>query len=376
MSDRLGRSTPEAQGVASGAIQKFIEAVEASGEELHSLMLLRHGQVIAEGWWSPYRADRPHMLFSLSKSFTSTAIGLAAAEGRLTVDDLVAGYFPDDLPEVVSPNLAALKIRHLLSMSVGHVTDSTESMTAFPKGRWKQGFLAHPVEREPGTHFVYNSGATYMLSAILQKVTGMRLLDYLRPRLLDPIGIGRATWEQSPEKIDTGGWGLRLVTEDIARFGQLYLQNGVWQGKQIVPEAWVREATSWKIDNGPDPNSDWNQGYAYQFWRCRHKSYRGDGAFGQYCVVMPEQDAVLVMTGAMRDMQIPLNCAWDHLLPAMSEKPRRANKTAQTRLNETLTTRALLPPAGAPDSPMADQIDGKTYKLKGNWVGSHLSVSD
>ncbi len=121
----------------------------------------------------------------------------------------------------------------------------------------------------------------------------------------------------SPQGINTGGWGLKIKTEDIARFGQMYLQKGVWNGKPLLPEAWVAEATSFKISNGDNPESDWNQGYCYQFWRCRHNTYRGDGAFGQYCVVMPDQDAVLAITSGVPDMQAVLNLVWDCLLPAM-----------------------------------------------------------
>ena len=207
--------------------------------DLHSFMLLRHGQVVARGWWSPYAAQRPHMLFSLSKSFTSTAVGLAVAEGRLTVDDPVLSFFPEDAPAKVSPNLAAMRVRDLLSMSTGHAKDATGRATHKKEGNWVKGFLSLPVRYAPGTHFVYNSAATYMLSAIVQKLTGMTLLDYLRPRLFEPLGIDNPTWESCPRGINTGGWGLSVRTEDIARFGQLYLQKGVWKGQRILPEAWV-----------------------------------------------------------------------------------------------------------------------------------------
>ncbi|MBW7461807.1 serine hydrolase, partial [Paenibacillus sepulcri] len=152
--------------------------------------------------------------------------------------------------------------------------------------------LAAPVEHEPGTHFVYNSGATYMLSAILQKVTGQTLLEYLQPRLIEPLGIKGAAWDVCPRGINVGGWGLNVTTEDIARFGQLYLQKGMWNGQRLLTEEWIAEATSSQISNGDGGVNDWAQGYGYQFWRCRHGVYRGDGAFGQFCIVMPEQDAV------------------------------------------------------------------------------------
>ena len=155
-------------------------------------MLLRHGHVVAEGWWSPYSPERPHMLFSLSKSFTSTAVGFAVTEGKLSVEDSVISFFTEDLPEEISENLKSMKIKYLLSMSTGHAQDTTGRLHEDKSNNWAKAFLAAPVDHIPGTHFVYNSGATYMLSAIIQKVTGQTLLEYLSPRLFEPLGIEKA----------------------------------------------------------------------------------------------------------------------------------------------------------------------------------------
>ncbi|MBX3010809.1 MAG: beta-lactamase family protein [Caldilineaceae bacterium] len=359
----LPRSTPAAQGIPAEAITNFVKAAEQQLDALHSFLLLRHGQVVAEGWWSPYGPTEPHMLFSLSKSFTATAIGLAVAEGRLSVQDRVIDFFPTETPAVVSEYLAAMQVHHLLSMGTGHTEDTTRYLHEDPEGNWVKAFLARPVEREPGTHFLYNTGATYMLSAILQKLTGITLLDYLRPRLLDPLGIGPATWESCPRGINTGGYGLMVTTEDIARFGQLYLQQGQWQGQQLVPAAWIEQATTTQISNGDNPASDWAQGYGYQFWRCRHGAYRGDGAFGQYCIVMPAQDAVLAITSGLPDMQAVLNLVWQHLLPAMSAAPLPEDRRAQTALTEKLGSLALTPIQDAFISPLTSQVQGKTYQF-------------
>lgn len=368
MQATLPRSTPEAQGIPSAAILAFLDDARQNLHDLHSLMLLRHGHVVAEGWWAPYAPEHPHMLYSLSKSFASTAVGLAVAEGRLSVADCVVDFFPDDRPEVVSDHLAAMQVRHLLSMSTGHIVDTTGAMREEPNGNWAAAFLAQPVTREPGSWFVYNSGATYMLSAIVQKLTGMTLLDYLQPRLFEPLGITDPTWESCPRGVNVGGWGLSIKTEEIARFGQLYLQRGEWQGQQLVPAAWVAEATASQVDNnnGHSQNVDWLQGYGYQFWRCQHGAYRGDGAFGQFCVVLPAQDAVIAITAGVSDMQAVLDRVWRHLLPAMGAGPLPPNPAAQEQLSDTLAGLALQPQPGEASSPLAASVSGKIYAFVPN----------
>jgi CubicO group peptidase (beta-lactamase class C family) len=341
MSQSLPRSTPESQGVSSRTILDLLEDAQRQQIELHSVMILRHGTVISEGWWKPYAPQYLHTLFSLSKSFTSSAIGFAVTEGLLTEDDTVISFFPDDLPLEISPNLARMRVRDLLSMSSGHSDDTLGPQIWATPGNWVRTILAQPVPFEPGTHFVYNTGATFMLSAIIQKITNQNLLAYLEPRLLQPLGIEGATWESNPDGIAFGGFGMNARTEDIAKFGQLYLQKGVWNDRQILPESWINQATRSHIDNGDHSSNsglgnDWGMGYGYQFWRCRHGAYRGDGAFGQYCVVMPEQDAVIVMTAGMADMAAGLNLVWDHLLPNIHAEKLEENLVDQTELAQML----------------------------------------
>lgn len=370
---RLPRSTPEAEGVPSAAVLAFIEAAQ-SRHEMHSFMLARHGRVVAEGWWEPYGSAFNHTLYSLSKSFTSTAVGLAVSEGRLTVNDKVVSFFPGDLPATVSDNLAALRVKDLLTMSVGDEKEPTGDMVK--SENWVRTFLAAPITHAPGTAFMYNSGATYLCSAIVQKVTGQRLLDYLTPRLFEPLGIEGATWEQCPLGIDVGGWGLSVQTESLAKFAQLYRQRGAWNGRQILPAAWVDEATTFKIQqplpakpSRPNAQNDWLQGYCYQFWRCTHNGYRGDGAFGQFAIVLPQQDAVIAITSESKDMQSQLDLVWEHLLPAMKGEPLPADRTAQKRLQATLTSLALAQPMGQPTSATVERISGKTFALEANELG-------
>src|ERR1044071_1032381 len=337
----LPRSTPEAQGVSSAGVRAFVEAADRQVTSMHSFMLVRHGHVVAEGWWKPEGPDKPHVMHSLSKSFTSTAVGLAVAEGKLSVDDPVLKFFPEYAPAEPSEKLRAMRVRDLLTMTAGHETEAKFTTNA----PWVQTFLAHPVPHKPGTHFLYNTAGSHMLSAIVQNVTGQTVLDYLRPRLFEPLGIENPEWGSSPQGVTFGGWGLKIRTEDIARFGQLYLQKGKWEGKQLLPASWIEQATAKQVSNGSDPARDWDQGYGFQFWRCRHGAYRGDGANGQFCIVLPEQDAVIAITADTRDMQAELNVVWDHLLPAFHPGRLPADKREQARLRQSPAGRPVRPPA-------------------------------
>jgi CubicO group peptidase (beta-lactamase class C family) len=281
------------------------------------MMVVRHGSVVGEQWWTPGAPDAPHVMWSLSKSFTSTAVGLVISDGLLSLDDRIVDLLPEDVPAEIDAHVAALTVRHLLTMSTGHASESLPEEDR-DATNWARHVLAQPFEFEPGTRFVYNSGATYLLSAIVQKLTGQTVLDYLTPRLFEPLGITGPTWEQSPQGISVGAWGLSIRTEDVARFGQLLLQHGQWEGTQLVPADWVSKATSWQVSNeGTSEKLDSLQGYGFQFWQCRFGAFRGDGKGGQFCIVLPEQDAVVVMTSEVEDMQAELDLVWTHILPGL-----------------------------------------------------------
>jgi len=354
----LPRSTPEEQGVASAAIQKFVRQAERRSLELHSLMLLRHGHVIADGWWAPYASGNQQLVYSVSKSFTATAIGIAESEGRLDVTERVASFFPDSLPRSVSPHLGAMEVRHLLMMATGHASDTIDRMIAEYPDDLVRGFLSIPPEYEPGSIFVYNNGATHMLAAILQKVTGEDLLNYLRPRLLSPLGILGAQWQSATSGIPLGFSGLHVTTESIARFGQLLLNRGEWNGRQLLSDSWITRATAVQISNAAEPNPDWGQGYGYHLWRSKH-GYRADGAFGQFCLVLPEYDAVIVTTAATEDMQGLLDLVWEVLLPAFHNgelPPHRDGADLAT----SLTSLRLPPVTGSAEPVEPVQIPGVT----------------
>ena len=362
------RATPESQGVSSRAVLAWVDTAEKV-HDFHSFVLVRHGKLIAEGWWAPYAAERPHLLYSLSKSFTSTAVGLAVDEGKLKLDDRVATFFPDKLPAQPSEQLLRMRVRDLLCMATGG-RDTIYTMTADMGKDWAQTFLSCPLEKEPGTWFCYNTGATYMLAAIVTKATGEDLVEYLTPRLFQPLGIASPDWSKSPQGIRCGGYGLRLKTRDIAAFGQLYLQKGQWNGRRLLSESWVAQATSKEISNGSDPASDWHQGYGFQFWRCLHNAYRADGAFGQFCIVMPDQDAVMAITAGIGDTQPELNTVWDLLIPAFKSAALPADPAAAAALNSRLASLALKPvEEKCAPSPVAAGALGKTYALAANPQG-------
>jgi CubicO group peptidase (beta-lactamase class C family) len=315
----LPRLAPESTGFSEFHVRAFLREIELRKLELHSFMVLRQGGVVAEGWWHPFREEDPHLLYSLSKSFTSTAVGLAISEGRFGIEDKVVSFFPDDVPSDPSKNLLDLNVKHLLTMSAGRETENPRELFNSSDGNWVRAFLSTEFVHAPGSRFFYDSSATYMLAAILHRVTGQTLLEYLTPRLLEPLGILEATWESCPRGVNVGGWGMSLTTESIAKFGLLLLQKGEWEGRQLVPGCWIEEATSAQISNGTDPESDWAQGYGYQFWRSRFGAFRGDGAFGQYCIVHPGEQMVVAITSSVTDMQAVLNAVWANLLVNRSE---------------------------------------------------------
>jgi CubicO group peptidase (beta-lactamase class C family) len=368
----LPRSIPEAEGVSSKAIITFLDsAANNNRTEFHSFMFLRHGKVIAEGWWSPFRADLIHTLYSTSKSFTATAVSLAIKEGKLNLDDKVISFFPKSLPDTVSPFLAELRIKDLLSMSVGQRREPA-NMQSLDSG-WVREFLAAPIAFKPGTKYNYNSMASFMLSAIVQKVTGEKVVDYLTPRLFAPLSIVGYDWETNPEGINTGGWGLRLKTEDLAKFGQLYLQKGKWNGKQILSKNWVKEATSLKIYQNADmtrskrdSSNDSQQGYGYQFWRARHNSYMANGAYGQFILVMPDKDALVVFTAESNDMWGELDMIWKYLYPGTADGKLPEDTKSAAELKQRLASLALPIPAKSENESMGLKISGKTFTFTEN----------
>jgi CubicO group peptidase (beta-lactamase class C family) len=310
------------------AMKGFFAQAADKSMDIHSVMIVRNGNVIYSHWQSAGAENVPHVLHSVSKTFTATAVGLAIADGKMALTDKVVDYFPDKLPAQVSDNLKAMTVRDLLTMSCGH---DVEPSFRGAQQDWVSAFLAHPVIHEPGKFYLYNSLGTYMLSAIVQKVTGEKVVDYLTPRLFNPLHISKPRWEESPQGINCGGWGLYLKTEDLAKMGQLLLQKGKWNGKQLIPAEWVAEMSKKQVESvNPGTRledaaakgmtvetSDWMQGYGYQMWRCRPGCFRADGARGQYIIVVPDKNAVVAITSDVGDLQGELNLVWECILPVL-----------------------------------------------------------
>ena len=340
---------PEEAGVSSAGILSYIKARKEAGLEHHAIWVLRHGKVAAKLAWAPYDDHTPHMLFSLSKSFCSAAAGFAVQEGLLDWDTKLIDVLPEVFPEEPSEWLKAITLHHLLTMGSGLKPESDN----VDGEDWRRLILACDCDHEPGTHFHYNSHGTYLVSAMVQKVTGMTIRDYLIPRLFEPLGMmnedGSAPkWDSSPDGINVGGWGLWLSTKQIAPFGQCLLQRGLWDGKQILPREWLDRATTYQIDNGNGDHPhdhDWNMGYGYQFWMCKtdHEAgqkprFRGDGMLSQFCIVDEKRDMVIACVSGVPDIGKALDLIYTHLLAAADMAP--ADESIQAELQSQLAALA------------------------------------
>ncbi|HTK97795.1 MAG TPA: serine hydrolase domain-containing protein [Pseudomonadales bacterium] len=339
MTDTTLASNPSEQGVNPAGIARFLDAIEADpGIEPHGLIIQRHGRRIAEGHWQPHDGRRSRLLYSLSKTFTGTALALQIGEGRLSLDDLVSDHLPEAF-DGAAPGLRGLRIRHIASMSSGHNRETMGEANALDPKDPVRGFLRIPPDAEPGTLFAYNQPPVITLATILQKLAGERLVDYLRPRLFDPLGIGDVRSQQLRPGIDLGYSGIHASLDTVARLGQLYLDDGVHDGRRLLPQGWVRQASQLQISNAQNTEPDWQQGYGFQLWVSRH-GYRGDGAYGQYMVVLPEQDAMIAMVSCVANMQTVLDLMWMHLLPAMTDDGA-PNASADQRLADRLASLKL-----------------------------------
>jgi len=355
--DGLARSSPDEVGVDPLIVLDFIDSIFAMELDLHSFMLYRHGNVVAEGWSWPYQSHRPHMMHSLTKSVTACGVGMALDEGYFSLDDSVVSFFDEELPSVVGSKLESMTIRNLLTMQSGHAESVSGSVFRQIKTSWVAEFFKIPVVYEPGSHFLYSSALSFMLSAIITKTTGESLRDYLEPRLFRPLGISNITWGSSPNGINSGGNGLSWSTADTLKLGILHLKKGEWNGRQIIPRSWVSEATQTQV-SGED--------YGYHWWQNNSvNAYLAEGAFGQFSIVFPESDAVLALTAGVQGEPL-LDLVWKYFPAAFGSSTLRRDEAANDELQHRTDNLRLLPEPYETTSPLVRRVSGKTYVIEPN----------
>ncbi len=330
-------ASPSSQGVRPAGLLALVDAFDAHPTvRPHGLIVQRHGRRVLDASWAPHTPDRARLVYSLSKSFLGVAVGLAVAEGRLDLDDLVVDHLPEAAVGA-DERVGRMRVRHLASMSTGHDRDMVlDALIADPQDPVR-GFLSLRPAHEPGSRFAYNQPPAAVLSTILERLTGVHLVEYLRPRLLDPLGIGDLRWADLRPGVALGFSGVYTTLDAVARLGQLHLDQGRWEGRRLVPASWIADAARRHIASPGEPNPDWREGYGLQLWMSRH-GYRGDGAFGQLMVVLPEHDTVVAMFAHVVDMQPQLDAIWEHLLPALAGEGQPLGETEvdETRLADRL----------------------------------------
>ncbi len=373
MRKEFERVTPESVGIPSATIETLLNKLEEGWTEPHGLMIMRHGKVCAEGWWTPYAPGIRHGLQSHTKTYAATAVGIAYTEGLLKLEDKIVDIFPDDIPENPSENLKKLRVRDVLCMGCGMDTMPRPSMD------WIKEFLATPVVHEPGTAFMYNSTGSTFLGAIVRKKTGLGLHDYLKPRLFDKIGINadNLRWSCMPDGMEIGGGGLSATTEDNLRLMKLYADGGVWEGERILAEDYVKLATTLQNESATEravnpPAEDNFVGYGFQIWMCRPEGvYRADGAMGQFTIVWPDRDMLLAITenasgstgGAMPQKVLDTIWEWAATLPEASVESLPEDEAASAHLARRMQTLAIPNPTRSADSATAEAVSGNTYKV-------------
>ena len=363
-------NSPEEAGVSSAGLIRFLDEWEKLRDlvQFHSMVLLRHGKIVCRMNFAPYEDRTPHNMFSLSKSFTSAAAGFAVSEGKISWDSSVTDILPEEIPEGREEELRQVTLETLLCMGSGLAPES-DTPSRDPGITWARHVLSHPVQYPPKTHFHYNTFGTYLVSCMLQKVTGQTVRDYLVPRLFEPLGIETPEWNMSPQGISCGGFGLHLNADGIARFGQCLLQKGCWQGKQILPEGWVELASREHIANYEgerQEGNEWGQGYGFQFWRCMDGRYRGDGAMGQACIVDDKRDAVLAVTCGTTDMGAEFKLIREYLFPAL-DAPAGTREQQELLAKRIAALRYAFPEDDGSDIPLPEgtyETDFQHSKLR------------
>lgn len=376
----LEQCVPEKQNVDSKAIERMFDYWDKMNTHVHSCAIMRGGKLISLCAWEPYKVDSLHMLNSMSKTFTSIGVMYAMQEGLIDEEDYVISFFPEVCSEVkICENMKKMKVKHLLTMTTGHYPDNADFI--INDSDPVKMFLSSDVLLEPGTKYVYNTGATYMISLIISKVTGMSLSEYLVPRLFEPLGIENIFWESDSDGNSYGGFGLNIDILSAAKTGQFLLNRGSVDGRQLLSPELIDRATSALVSTADMEGqawldelreckewqpSDWDCGYGWQIWRCVYKgAYRADGAFGQYCVIVPEHDLVVAVFSGSECSQYLLKGIWDCLIPGIDccEANIGDSSVLKKRKSEFMSGSSV------PEEQETDSLFGGVYSVPDNPLG-------
>lgn len=374
MADILQYGRPEEAGVRPEWVENYVREMNHRGKMCHSFAMIRHGKVFAQGYWKPFHKDWLHRMYSVSKTFVSAAIGLLVDEGRIRLTDKIVDYFPDQLPEQVHPLIAQMTIRDMLMMSTCHYCSTytgkdMDWLKTFFQPHWEPD---HPA----GTEFRYDTSATYTLDVLVQRLTGKTFLEYLKDKMLRELGFSEDAWcVEAPEGYAWGGSGVECTTLDLARFAMVFLNGGKLKGKQYLSAEYVRQATSFQIDNRSygEANPMVGHGYGYQIWRTWKNTYSFCGMGGQLAIIIPEKDMIFVCNSDMQgdaDGYSPIyNVLWEQVIDKMVDTSFENDDAALERMNKTLSALEVVVPKGEKASPLAEKISGVTYELEDNPMG-------
>lgn len=376
----LPAATPAESGIGSQAILDFLDRLQAHSVCMHSFQIIRDGALVSEGYWKPFAPNRLHRLYSCSKSFVSAAIGLLEAEGKLKLTDPIAGYFPDKLPpegiQGLHPFIAQTTIEDMLRMATPHAKTTYKQ---FQTDDWVKTFFLCEPSHLPGTVFSYDTSSSYTLSALVQRLSGVSLMEYLRPRVFDRIGVSKEAYALTcPMGIDHGGSGIMATPRDFAKFALTCMQEGMYQGVQVIPKDYIRRATSRQIDNrtaGSRPDSI--QGYGYQFWMLRNGAFGLLGMGGQIAMCLPKERLLVVTTADVQSQpdgeQAVFSAVWDTLYPAACSPSSIAPEKEASdfaRLQQRVKGLSMEPVQGSSQIPeSAARISGRTFSMEKNAMG-------
>ena len=377
--DILKYGRPEDAGVHPDHAADYIREMNRRRKMCHSFLMMRHGQVFAEGYWKPFDENWLHRMYSVSKTFVSCAVGMLIDEGKITLDDRICDHFPDQCDENTHPLIREMTVRDMLKMATCHKYNSYGGQDM----DWLYTFFHphHEPDHKAGTEFRYDTSATYTLDVLVERITGMNFLEYLKKKALSELGFSPEAWcVEAPEGYAWGGSGVECTTRDLARFAMIFAGGGEVNGKRYLSEAYAKEASSYLIDNGKMTDAMHGHGYGFQIWQTWKGSYSFCGMGGQLAIIVPEKDFIFCCTSDMQgdpdEYQMIYNVLWETVIDRMADEPLPEDDSAYNELKELAASLEVNVPAGEKTSPMAEKISGVTYVLDENRMGMESFTID